>query len=140
MALKQKEKFGMAPSMVDLMEDDMVVALELSMLTSNIRKQVWNILDDFLSFPMKCEEKKAHTMLSLMLDARFKSFRLIFSFINQEQVVSIVENYDKQYLFPCLLKCHHVFRLVLKIETMANQMNDEILVLTILKWLLKPMS
>jgi hypothetical protein len=29
---------------------------------------------------------------------------------------------------------------VLKIETMANQMNDEILVLTILKWLLKPMS
>jgi hypothetical protein len=82
---------------------------------------------------MKCEEKKAHTMLSLMLDARFKSFRLIFSFINQEQVVSIVENYDKQYLFPCLLKCHHVFRLVLKIETMANQMNDEILVLTILK-------
>jgi hypothetical protein len=40
MALKQKEKFGMAPSMVDLMEDDMVVALELSMLTSNIRKQV----------------------------------------------------------------------------------------------------
>jgi hypothetical protein len=43
---------------------------------------------------MKCEEKKAHNM-SLMLDARFKSFRLVFSFTNQEQVVSMVENYDK---------------------------------------------
>jgi len=63
-----------------------------------------------------------------------------FFFFNQEQVVSIVENYDKQCLFPCLLKCHHVFHLVLKIETMANQMNDEILVLTFLKWLLKPMN
>jgi hypothetical protein len=33
MALKPKEKFGMAPFTVDLMEDDMVV-------TSSIRKQV----------------------------------------------------------------------------------------------------
>lgn len=73
----------------------MVVALELSMLTSSIRRQVWDILDEFLSFLMKCEEKKAHNMLSLMLDAIFKSFRLVFSFINQEQVVSMAENYDK---------------------------------------------
>jgi hypothetical protein len=38
--LKLKEKFGTAPFMADLMEDYMVVALELSMLTSSIRKQV----------------------------------------------------------------------------------------------------
>ncbi len=87
MALKLKEKFGMAPFMADLMEDYMVVALELSMLTSNIKRQVWDILDEFLSFLLKCEEKKAHNMLSLMLDAIFKSFRFVFSFINQEQVV-----------------------------------------------------
>ncbi len=96
MALKLKEKFGMTPFMADLMEEDVVVVLKLSMLTSSIRKQVWDILDEFLSFLMKCEEKKAHNMLSLMLDARFKSLRLVFSFINQEQVVSMVENYDKQ--------------------------------------------
>jgi len=96
MALKLKEKFGMTPFMADLMEEDVVVVLKLSMLTSSIRKQVWDILDEFLSFLTKCEEKKAHNMLSLMLDARFKSLRLVFSFINQEQVVSMVENYDKQ--------------------------------------------
>jgi hypothetical protein len=40
MALKLKEKFGMTPFMADLMEEDVVVVLKLSMLTSSIRKQV----------------------------------------------------------------------------------------------------
>jgi hypothetical protein len=35
-------------------------------------------------------------MLSLMLDLRFKTSRLVSSFIGQEQVVSIVEEYDQQ--------------------------------------------
>jgi hypothetical protein len=40
MTLKLKKQFGVAPFIVDLMEDDMVVILKLSMLTSSIRKQV----------------------------------------------------------------------------------------------------
>ncbi len=36
MALKQKTKIGMTPCMVNSIEDDIVVTLELSMLTSNI--------------------------------------------------------------------------------------------------------
>jgi len=35
-------------------------------------------------------------MLSLMLDLRFKTARLVSSFIGQKQVVSIVEEYDQQ--------------------------------------------
>jgi hypothetical protein len=34
-------------------------------------------------------------MLSLMLDLRFKSLRLISSLISGEQVVSIVKEYDQ---------------------------------------------
>jgi len=34
-------------------------------------------------------------MFSLMLDPRFKSLKLISSLIRQEQVVSIVEEYDQ---------------------------------------------
>jgi hypothetical protein len=33
-------------------------------------------------------------MLSLMLDPRFKSLKLVSSLISQKQVVSIVEEYD----------------------------------------------
>jgi hypothetical protein len=40
----------MAPSTANLMEDDMVVVLELSMLAFNIIKQICDVLDDFFSF------------------------------------------------------------------------------------------
>jgi hypothetical protein len=38
MALKLKEEFGMTTFMVNLMKDYMVVALELSIFPSNVRK------------------------------------------------------------------------------------------------------
>jgi hypothetical protein len=60
MALKFKENFGMTPIMVNLMEDDMVMALKLFMFAFNIRKQVCDVLDGFSSFLMKYENKKPH--------------------------------------------------------------------------------
>jgi len=60
----------------------------------------------FFSFPLKKnEENKAHNMLSLMLDPRFKTFHLVSSFIGHEQGKTIVEKYDKKSLFPMLFKC-----------------------------------
>ncbi len=58
MALKLKEEFGMTPSMANLMKDYMVVILELPIFPSNVRKQICDVLDGFLSFLMKYEEKK----------------------------------------------------------------------------------
>jgi hypothetical protein len=46
-------------------------------------------------------------MLSLMLDPRFKSLCLIFSFIGYGEGVNIVEEYDIQSLYRMLLKCYH---------------------------------
>jgi hypothetical protein len=34
-------------------------------------------------------------MLCLMLGPRFKSFRLVFSFIGHEEGVSVIEKYDR---------------------------------------------
>ncbi len=70
------------------MEDDMVVTLELSMLPSNTRKQVCDVLNGFFFFSlMKYEKKKAHNVLFLMLNPRFKSLSgLVSSFIDWEQV------------------------------------------------------
>jgi hypothetical protein len=48
MALKLKEEFGMTTSMANLMKDYMVVALELSIFRSNVRKQISDVLDGFL--------------------------------------------------------------------------------------------
>jgi hypothetical protein len=60
--LKLKEKYGMTPSMTNLMEDDIVLGLELSMLTFNIRKQVCDVLNGFISFLRKYQ-KKTHSMI-----------------------------------------------------------------------------
>ncbi len=63
------------------MEDDMVVALELSMIPSNTRIQVCDVLNGFLSFLMKCEKKKAHNVLFLMLNPRVLVGGLFFLLI-----------------------------------------------------------
>jgi hypothetical protein len=53
------------------MDDDSIVANELILLASNLKKQVCGVLDFFLSFLTKYENNKAHNMDSLMLDLRF---------------------------------------------------------------------
>jgi ABC-type sulfate transport system permease subunit len=94
-ALKLNLFSGMAPFVTNLMKDDMVVALELCMLFSIIRKQICDVLNGFLSFLTKCEEKKVYNMLFLMLDPRFKSLKLVFSLIGQKQGIFMVEDYDR---------------------------------------------
>jgi len=56
------------------------------------------VLNSFLSFLNKYENKKAHNMISLMLDIRFKSLCIISSFVGREQGVALVKKYDKKNL------------------------------------------
>ncbi len=67
-SLKLKEKPKSAPSFQTLMQEDFGVALDLICLDSNIGKEVCGILDSFLSFLNKFDERKTHTMLALMLE------------------------------------------------------------------------
>ncbi len=97
------------PSMTNLMEDDIVVGLELSMFTFNIRKQVCDVWNGFIWFLTKYK-KKTHNMISLMLDPNFKNIKFISFFIGKKQMISMVEVYDRKYLFSMLLKCHHIFQ------------------------------
>jgi hypothetical protein len=53
------------------MEEDSNVAFELICLASNIRKEVCGVINSFLSFLKKFNERKIHYMFALMLDTRF---------------------------------------------------------------------
>jgi hypothetical protein len=116
MSLKLKEENQIIPSFESLMEDDSIVFNELYLLAFNIRKEVINVLNTFLSFLKKYENKKAHNMISLMLDPKFKSLHIIFSFVGREQGVTLIEEYDRKTLYPMLVKCrehlHPLVRLV----------------------------
>ncbi len=69
--LKLKEENKIILSFESLMKDDSIIFYELSLLASNIRREVTNVLDSFLSFLKKDENKKAHNMISLMLNPGF---------------------------------------------------------------------
>jgi len=49
------------------MEDEYVVANELTLLAFNIRKEFCGVLDSFLWFLKNYEKKKTHNIVSLML-------------------------------------------------------------------------
>jgi len=85
------------------MEEDVVVAIELNLLTSNIQREVYNVLGAFLSFKKKFDEKKTQNMFALMLDMSYKNLRIVSTFVNKELgvVVVVVEEYDKKALSLC---------------------------------------
>ncbi len=68
----------------NLMEEDGNVVYKLPCLTSNIKKEVIQVLDFFFPFFKKNEKRKAHSMLSLMLDPRFKTLCFVSSLIVHE--------------------------------------------------------
>jgi hypothetical protein len=89
------------------MEEDLGATFELICLASNIRTKVCGVLNSFLSFLKKINERKTHNMLALMLDLRFKSLHLVFSFIGSDQGITIVEKCDITSLYPMLMKSYY---------------------------------
>jgi hypothetical protein len=54
-------------------DDDASLNIELGTLEMNMKREVCEVIDYFLSFLIKYDEKRAHNLLSLMLDLKFKS-------------------------------------------------------------------
>jgi len=102
---KLKDEISISISFDNFMAKKSILIIELSCLAFNIKKEVCDALDYFLSLKKKMK-KKAHNMLFLMLDPAFKNLHLISSFIVLEQGKAIVEKCDKKTLYPMLLKCH----------------------------------
>jgi hypothetical protein len=100
----KREKFKISSTINHLMNNDSRVAFELSLLMSNIKKELCGMLNSFLSFLGKYEKKKVHHLFFLNLDSRFKS---LFSFIGHEQNISILEEYNKKSLYLMLVKYYH---------------------------------
>ncbi len=114
MSLKLREENQVLPLFESLMDDNLIVNDELSLLASIIRSNVINVLDFFLSFLKVYDKRKTHNMISLMLDPRCKKLHIILSsFVGREQGVALVEEYDKKSLYPMLIKYHeHLHPLV----------------------------
>jgi hypothetical protein len=84
MSCKLKEELYRNPILNNLVEEDAIVAIELDLLASNIKRDVYNVLDIFLSFLKKFDEKKTYNLLALMLDPRYKNLIIVSTFVGKE--------------------------------------------------------
>jgi len=107
MSSKAKDEMHLKPSFESFMDDGIGLYLKLATFASNIKSKVFRVLDYFLSFLRTYEKKKTHNMLSLMFDHRFKTFRLVSSYVGEKQRMSIVEQYDRRALYPMLVKLYN---------------------------------
>ncbi len=72
MNIKLMEELENPPSFDDIMDEDFKMINELTLLASNIKKEVCVVFHSFLSFLKKYVKRKPHNMLFLMLDPSFK--------------------------------------------------------------------
>jgi hypothetical protein len=63
------------------MDDDLGFDIELGSLARNTKKEICGVIDSFF-FLTRYDKRKAHNMLALMLNFRFKNLIFISFFIN----------------------------------------------------------
>lgn len=68
--------------------------------------EVVKVLAPFLSFAVRFSSDKAHNMLALMLDLRFKSLDCIIQYVGVDRARAIVQEYDNKFLIPYLVRIH----------------------------------
>jgi hypothetical protein len=77
------------------MEDDLGIDVKLALLAFNIKNDTYFIIMLFK------KEIKAHNMLSLMFNLKFKSLCLVFSFVGYVQGVLIIRSIIRNFDFLC---------------------------------------
>jgi hypothetical protein len=76
---------------------------ELRILQQCTQKQRVQVLDHFFSFMFSFQPHKAHNMLAMILNPYYNSLGLVIQYVDEERVLHIVYEYDKQVLFPLLV-------------------------------------
>jgi hypothetical protein len=136
MTCKLRKEVEMNLFVNGLMEENVIISVELDLLTSNIKREAFGVLEVFLSFLKKFDGKKIHNMFALMLDLRYKNLRVVSIFVDKELVVGVVEDYDKKAHFPSLLKIYQFLHPLANFGSMGERASDEDFNLTFLRCLL----
>jgi hypothetical protein len=93
------------------------------------------VIDSFLYFLLKYDERRIHNLLTLMLYFKFKSLRLFFSFIGHEHEVAIIKEYDRKSLFPMFSKFHHHLHPLFELKIALFIESMMIGIWTFLRWM-----
>jgi hypothetical protein len=78
MSLKLNKKMNNCLMLDVLVHDDSNLNIELGVFSKNMKKEVIGVIEFFLYFLTRYNEKKTHNMSALMLDSNFKILKLNF--------------------------------------------------------------
>jgi len=73
-----------------------------------MQKKMVQVLNPFLSFMVFFQKAKAHNMLAMILNLRFKGLGLVIQYVGKERIVHIASEYDHQVSFRFLI-CAYEF-------------------------------
>ena len=79
---------------------------ELEIMHGRIAKAGCVFLEPFLDFTFKFSKDKAHNMVAIMLDPRYKSLQSISKFMGPQTAKVVVMEYDRLVLLPFLMQVH----------------------------------
>ena len=77
---------------------------ELKILQGKMSLEAMLVMRPFLSFTQTFISEKAHNMIVLMVDPRFKGLKCVIAYTRVEKARAIVREYDEQVLIPYLVK------------------------------------
>ena len=79
---------------------------EIEILKARMAKTTVDVMKPFLRFSLQFVADRAHNMLSLMLDPRFKGLEYVIQYMGVAAAKQVVEDYDRKILIPYLVKVH----------------------------------
>ena len=77
---------------------------ELEILRAKMSLEAMLVMKPFLSFTQFFTSEKAHNMIVLMVDPRFKGLECVIAYTGVEKARAIVREYDQKVLIPYLVK------------------------------------
>jgi hypothetical protein len=93
---------------------------ELEILYGRMVGEVATVLRPFLSFARTFDAGKAHNMLALILDPRFKDLEVILKYVGHDVAKQVVDKFDSKVLVPLLLKAATILSPIAIVELVAT--------------------
>jgi hypothetical protein len=86
--------------------------VKLTKLIINMKLQILEVLQPFLSFMHGFDKKRGHNMLVLILDPSLKNMWLVVNYRGCEHASTLVKEYDVGLFMPLLVQCYKMMMLV----------------------------
>ena len=95
---------------------------ELEILRGKMSLEAMFVMKHFLSFTQIFTSEKAHNMIVLMVDPRFKGLECVIAYTGVEKARAIVREYDQKVLIPYLVKvrCPNSFAILIVYFTIVH--------------------